>query len=230
VGSVDDPLDTRSRTHWLKPIQDARALPADADLFELTALHQSTRLAFVAALQHLPPRQRAALPLTEVLLWLAAEVAEFLDTSVAAVSRDAWQARGDETCRGAVVRGAIDAPRAVCGRLPSLRRRRPRRAASRRGHVLRPTRCGYAALMRFGAGSWGAGSRAAGRVSSRPPRAVRRRSVSTIPVGHMGASSRGRSSSSNLPTNALRRGIRFSTPKGSFPCSACRHSCTHKAA
>ena len=65
-GTVDEELETRPRTHWLDPIPDARALPSDADPLELVTLRQSIRLAFVAALQHLPARQRAALLLTEL--------------------------------------------------------------------------------------------------------------------------------------------------------------------
>lgn len=47
VGSVDDALEARPRTHWLEPIADARALPADADPAEKVVLRQSIRLAFV---------------------------------------------------------------------------------------------------------------------------------------------------------------------------------------
>src|SRR5262245_44831440 len=86
VGTGDEELETRPRTHWLEPIPDALALPSDADPLELVTLRQSIRLAFVAALQHLPARQRAALLLTEVLGWSVAEVASSLEMSVAAVN------------------------------------------------------------------------------------------------------------------------------------------------
>src|SRR6266849_1188712 len=70
----------RPRGHWIEPIADARALPADADPSERAILRQSIRLAFVAALQNLAPKQRAVLLLTEVLGWSAVEVARTLET------------------------------------------------------------------------------------------------------------------------------------------------------
>lgn len=93
LGSTDDQLEARPRTHWLEPIPDARAIPAEADPAEKLLLRQSIRLAFVAALQHLPPKQRAALLLTEVMGWSAAEVAESLDTSVASINSALQRAR-----------------------------------------------------------------------------------------------------------------------------------------
>jgi RNA polymerase sigma-70 factor (ECF subfamily) len=78
---------------WVTPIPDDRVAPDTADPAEI-ALHRETiRLAFVAALQHLPARQRAALILCEVLRWPVAEAAELLDSTVAAINSALQRAR-----------------------------------------------------------------------------------------------------------------------------------------
>ena len=98
MGPASPPLEANlgaplSESVFVTPMPDAAVAPAHQDPAELAEYRESIRLAFVAALQHLPARQRATLILCEVLRWPVAEAAELLDTTVAAVNSALQRAR-----------------------------------------------------------------------------------------------------------------------------------------
>jgi RNA polymerase sigma-70 factor (ECF subfamily) len=89
---IESNLNALPEVTWIEPMPDS-CVVSDGDPADVAVQRETIRLAFVAVLQHLPPRQRAVLILCEVLRWKASEVAELLDTSVASVNSALQRAR-----------------------------------------------------------------------------------------------------------------------------------------
>lgn len=103
--SLGPPLSERT---WIEPIPDGPVTSATADPAEVAVARESIRLAFVAALQHLPPRQRAVLILRDVLRWKADEVAELLDATVASTNSALQRARSSMAARDLTTSRPLD--------------------------------------------------------------------------------------------------------------------------
>jgi RNA polymerase sigma-70 factor, ECF subfamily len=109
VGRADGPVaPPTSESMWIGPVPDGRVMAGPGDPAEQAETRESVRLAFVAALQLLPPRQRAVLILREVLKWRANEVAELLDTSVVSVNSALQRARSTLADRDVTTRTVAD--------------------------------------------------------------------------------------------------------------------------
>jgi len=103
-----DELVERAEVPWLEPLPDSSSDPADPSV--IVGSRESVRLAFVAALQHLSPRQRAVLVLRDVLQWRAAEVADAIGASTAAVNSLLQRARAQLDAVGPSQDDQLSAP------------------------------------------------------------------------------------------------------------------------
>ncbi|MBO6936758.1 MAG: RNA polymerase subunit sigma-70 [Deltaproteobacteria bacterium] len=118
AGTPTTELTTREASHWIEPIPDALVIPDGATPLQQVTLRERVRLAFVTALQQLPPKQRAALLLVEVVGLSATETADALETSVPSVNSALQRARAKLEQLGEAPSGAqlTDSQRALVDR------------------------------------------------------------------------------------------------------------------
>src|SRR5207302_5717907 len=240
LGPADEPLDknlnARSDKMWIEPIPETLVAP-ERDPADLAIEKESIRLAFVAALQQLPARQRAVLILREVLRWEASEVAELLDTSVASVNSALQRARATLAESKLTTTDAppplSDEDRAMLERYVAAFERYDIKALTSliREDAIQSmprTTCGSPAATTSWPGGSGQESAAAARACSRPSaRTGCRRSLSTSRA-RTAASTRGPSRCSSYPAAGSPSSPSSSTPSGCSRSSECPCTSTRR--